>query len=90
MQSYFNDLGWQAEILVRADASAALAMASRQGIGQARHLQVRRLWFQALVKAGAVHVDVAKGKLKPADFLTKIHNHPEAADRLRLVGLERS
>ncbi len=90
MQSFLNDLGWHAEIQIRIDAGAARSMATRQGIGRVRHLQVRRLWLQALVKAGAVRIEVVNGKFNPADILTKILSYLEATERLQLVGLSLS
>ena len=60
MQSFLNDLGWHAEIQIGIDANAARSMATRQGIGRVRHLQVRHLWLQALVKAGVVRIEVGR------------------------------
>ena len=90
MQSFLSDLGWHAEIQIRIDASAARSMATRQGIGRVRHLQVRHLWLQALVKAGVVRIEVVKGKFNPADILTKILSYLDATERLQLVGLSLS
>ena len=51
-----------------------------------KHLQVRHLWLQPQVKAGAVKIGVVKGKSNPADVLTKILSFPEAGERFQLVG----
>ncbi len=87
MQSCLNDLGWHAEIQIRIDASTARSMAIRQGIGRVRHLQARHLLLQAMVKAGAVRIEVVNDKFNPADILTKILSYAEATDRLQLVDL---
>ena len=45
MQTLARDLGWKLSLRMHVDSSAAKAIASRQGIGTIRHLEVRHLWL---------------------------------------------
>ena len=87
MRSLLDDLGWEAGVRVHVDASAAKAMASRQGIGKVRHLEVRFLWLQEMVKQGRVKLAKVWGKANPADALTKPMSHLDMCSVLRLVDL---
>ena len=85
MQSFFQDLGWPATLMLKMDASAARAMATRQGVGRVRHLEVRHLWLQEVVRRGAVQVRQVPGRANPADVLTKPSGHADMAARLLSV-----
>ena len=86
-RSLLCDLGWAADLQIRMDADAARGMASRQGIGRMRHLDVRYLWLQDLVKTGVIRIRKVWGKQNPADVLTKPLSYREAMDLLGLVNL---
>ena len=47
--SLLADFGLEFKINIGMDASAAIAMASRKGLGRAKHLQCQYLWVQKLV-----------------------------------------
>ena len=87
MKTLMLDLDWVARIRVNVDAEAARSIASRQGIGKIRHLEVRYLWLQEWVKKGAVKISKVWGKRNPADVLTKPLSHPEALELLKLVNV---
>ena len=69
--SLARDLGLQLDAKVHSDASAALAIAQRQGLGKVRHLRVQYLWVQEKVRRKDLTVHKVNGKLNPADLLTK-------------------
>ena len=71
MQTLARDLGWHLPLRLHVDSSAAKAIASRQGMGKIRHLEVRHLWLQQVVRDGKVLLRKVAGKLNPADLLTK-------------------
>ena len=71
MQTLARDLGWNLSLRMHADSSAAKAIASRQGMGKIRHLEVRHLWLQQVVCDGKILLRKVAGKLNPADILTK-------------------
>ena len=50
MISIAGDLGYHLSGRVRSDASAALGIVNRQGLGKLRHINVQYLWLQAKVR----------------------------------------
>ena len=44
-----SDLGINVRIQIKSDASAAIGIASRRGLGKIRHLEVSQLWLQQRV-----------------------------------------
>ncbi len=78
--SLARDFGIQLEGRVHTDASAALGIVSRQGLGKVRHLRVQYLWIQERVRKGDLAMKKVPGAENPADLLTK---HLAAADMLR-------
>ncbi len=71
------DLGQSIDAVVHSDASAALAIAQRKGLGKVRHLKVQYLWIQDRIKHGDLAVMKVWGKDNPADLMTK---HLSAAE----------
>ena len=59
------------KISVYTDASAAIGITQRQGIGKTRHIDVGLLWIQQNTKNGEVDVNKVDGALNPADMFTK-------------------
>ena len=71
MQSLARDLGWEKNIVLWVDSAAAKSIASRKGVGRVRHLEVRHLWLQELVRYGKLVIEKVPGQQNPADILTK-------------------
>ena len=86
-QSLLKDLGWDVQLRVCLDASAAQSIASRQGLGKMRHVDVRYLWLQEVVRAGRLQLQKVRGAENPADVLTKPLTSTMALDLLRRVGV---
>ena len=53
------------------DASAAIGIASRRGLGKVRHVEVSQLWLQQRVADGGLSVQKVDGISNVADALTK-------------------
>ena len=70
-QALAADLGWAWKIRLWLDSTAAKSMASRMGLGRVRHLEVRFLWLQEVVRAGRVALRKIAGEQNPADAFTK-------------------
>ena len=66
-----QDLGQTVNCLLRTDASAAVGIVHRQGLGKLRHIRVQYLWIQERVRSGELGVRKVPGKQNPADLLTK-------------------
>ena len=88
MQSIMKEMGWDAEIKVWADSSAAKSIASRIGLGKIRHMEVKFLWLQEAVKAKRVEVRKVAGNLNPADVLTKPKSYRENVELLDGIGVQ--
>ena len=69
------------------DSSAAKAFASTRGLGRMRHVQVKDLWIQGLVKAGRVILHKVRGDRNVADAFTKYHDRAKCTDTWALGGM---
>ena len=56
---------------MRSDATAAIGMVNRLGLGKVRHLAVSDLWVQQVRQRHEVEFRKIDGTLNPADLLTK-------------------
>ena len=84
-QSLLDDLGCKLGLQIWTDSSAAIGIASRQGLGKLRHLDTHTLWLQHALRANWFSLRKISGEVNPADLFTK---HALSSDRLcRLVKL---
>ena len=66
-----------------ADATAAIGVAQRVGLGKLRHLETQSLWLQeAAVRDKRVGLSNILGPVHPADLMTE---HVDHATRIRLL-----
>ena len=79
-QSLLNDFGVSANIVMATDASAAIGICKRSGVGEIRHLDTRLLWIQDKVRGGDIEERKVPGCENPADLLTK-HLGAEAVSK---------
>ena len=56
------------------DSSAAKSFVSRRGLSRMRHVEVKELWLQEVVKVGTIKMKKVPGTTNPADLLTKYHD----------------
>ena len=61
LQSLAEDLGWKTEVQLWTDSSAAKAISNRRGLGKLRHVELKWLWVQDVVKEGRVKLRTVKG-----------------------------
>ena len=71
LQSIAKDLGISLAVEVLTDATAAIGICRRRGLGKIRHLHVADLWVQDRVKKGDFALTKVAGADNPADILTK-------------------
>ena len=88
LKSLAEDLGWKAEVRLWTDSSAAKAIGNRRGLGKLRHVELKWLWVQDVVKEGRVKLKTVKGTENVADHLTKPKSKAEVEELLRKVGAE--
>ena len=71
ISTLMKDFGQSAGIVIHVDASAALGIAQREGLGMLRHLQTNVLWLQSQAIKKAIRMAKVDGSKNPADMLTK-------------------
>ena len=87
LRSLAHDLGLSWTIKVYTDATAAMGMSRRLGVGKVRHLDTSLLWIQAKVRGGDVLMEKVLGADNPSDALTKHLAGPQLQQHLRRMGL---
>ena len=73
LRAIMDDLGVSLKrpIEINTDASAAIGIGSRLGIGKVRHIEVNQLWLQDKVYNGEISLNKVKTDENLADALTK-------------------
>ena len=71
IRALLGDLGVERTVTLNTDASAAIGIASRRGLGKVRHIEVSQLWLQQRVTNGDLIVQKVDGASNLADALTK-------------------
>ena len=83
------DLGVaEGRIIIKTDASAALGVAQRLGIGKIRHIEVNQLWLQEKVYKGEIIVEKVSTDENLADALTKPLTNEGIIQHVRGLGYE--
>ena len=88
LQALADDLGWKVTVQIWTDSSAAKAVAKRRGLGKLRHVELKWLWVQDMVKEGRVKLRTVRGDENVADHLTKPKTRAEVEWLLEKVGAE--
>ena len=92
MKSLLKDLGLGAKLAIRSDATAAIGIVGRVGLGKVRHLAVADLWVQQAARKGEVEYAKVPGQLNPADMFTKsvdratMEQHTKFIEQVKLEG----
>ena len=71
IKSLLRDLGWNMELKVWSDATAAIGIARRKGLGKIRHLDCTDLWIQDKIRSRQIQLEKVLGLENPADMFTK-------------------
>ena len=88
MRSILSDFAVAAVVHVHMDASAALGMTRRLGLGKVRHIDTSLLWMQQKAAQELVKFSKVPGKANPADMLTKILDKVTVSGYLDMLGFE--
>jgi len=83
--SMIHDYGMNFEGCICSDASAAIGIVHRQGLGKTRHIQVQYLWMQAEVGDGRMKVQKIHTDANPADLMTKSLSHDKMTTHLECL-----
>ena len=87
IESVLMDFGIKIRFEIHSDATAAIGIASRQGLGKIRHIAVADLWVQQKLKECAFKVAKVPGKMNISDLMTKTLDAPRINELLNLMGI---
>ena len=85
-------IGYELELSIYTDASAAKGIAGRRGLGKVRQLEVSQLWLQDKVARGQIHTKKVNTHDNWADALTKpmeghsVQKHLEMSNQIAESG----
>ena len=72
---------------MRSDATAAIGISQRLGLGKVRHLSVADLWIQQRVRLGELRIEKLCGEENTSDMLTKALDRPRIDKLSRAIGI---
>ena len=75
---------------VYSDATAAIGIARRKGLGKIRHLDVTDLWIQDRIRSKAITLDKVLGTENMADVLTKYVDKKVMESAIHRMGLRQA
>ena len=82
LRAVASDLGLGFDIELRADASAAIGICRRRGLGKVRHLHVADLWVQDRLRSQDFKLTKWPGQSNLADALTKYLERKELSKHM--------
>ena len=85
--SILDDFGVAAETVLKSDATAALGIVQRMGLGKVRHLAVADLWVQQRVRRGEISVQKTPGDTNPSDLMTKPLDRSRIEKLAKIIGM---
>ena len=86
LKAMAKDFGTHLETDLHVDASAAIGIAQRKGLGKLRHLDTQALWIQDAVRCKRVSVEKVLGSENPADLMTKHLDGQDLVKCLKKLG----
>ena len=88
IQATLKDFGFSTRIEIHSDATAAIGICKRQGLGRVRHLATADLWVQQRVRGKQLTLYKLPGTENPSDLLTKYKGSVETNKFLTQLGLQ--
>ena len=89
MKALYSDIGYKLPLRLWTDSSAAIGIASRQGLGKLRHLECTSLWLQQRLRHKDLEIRKIAGEANPADLYTKhIESKAKIEQLINLFGAE--
>ena len=85
LQAILEDFGIPVNLHLRSDATAAIGMVKREGLGKVRRLATADLWMQQKVRLGHIKFSKVLGKDNPSDMMTKGLEGPEINKHLQTI-----
>jgi hypothetical protein len=83
-----DDFGDKTDAYLYADASAAIGVANREGLGRIRHLDTQSLWLQQALRKRRLGLGKVLGTENPSDLMTKHVDSKLLGEHVRCMGCE--
>ena len=83
-----EDFGDKTESYLYADASAAIGVANREGVGRIRHIDTQSLWLPQALWKRRLGLGKVLGTENPSDLMTKHVDSKLLGDHVRCMGCE--
>ena len=87
VQAALADFNFPVKVEVHSDATAAIGICRRQGLGRVRHLATADLWVQQRVRLKQLKLFKLPGKENPADMMTKYLSSPLLVKFCKALGI---
>ena len=87
VQSIMEDFKIGVALHMRSDATAAIGISKRLGLGKVRHLSVADLWIQQKVRQGLIKMGKLDGAVNPSDMMTKAISRTRTVSLMNLLGV---
>lgn len=87
-QALARDMGVDLKLSVYSDATAAIGIARRRGLGRVRHIHTADLWIQERIKCGDMYLGKILGSENPADLSTKFVDKMTLEKLIPMAGLD--
>ena len=87
LQSLAADLGIKLQLTIMTDATAAIGIARRRGLGKVRHLATADLWIQDRLRKKDFKLTKIPGADNPSDMLTKHVDKVSMNKHMKTLGL---
>ena len=88
LQPIARDMGIHWEINMFTDATAAIGIARRRGMGRIRHLDATDLWIQGTLTSKHAFLHRVLGSENPDDLVTKYTDRGVLNVALKAIGLQ--
>ena len=89
LQAMARDFGTELAPWMYVDATAAMGVAQRVGLGKLRHLDTQSLWLQQAIRQKRIGLSKVLGTVNPADLMTKYTDSSTLERLLVIMSLER-
>ena len=83
-----DDFGDKTDAYLYADASAAIGVANREGLGRIPHLDTQSLWLQQALRKRRLGLGKVLGTENPSDLMTKHVGSKLLGEHVRCMGCE--
>ena len=86
VQAMLREIGITIGLVLKCDASAAVGIVMRRGLGKVRHIDLSQLWLQEKVAQGSLKVIKIKTSEHKNDALTKYLGAQDIEKHMKMTG----